>query len=135
MVRNIPNDYARKHFVELLQSFGIQYNFVYVPIDWNKRANLGYAFVNLVDHAEALRLESCMSGFSNWIMPSEKVCEVVWGKPEQQDLDKIIERFRNSPVMHQDVPDEYKPLLLKNSRPVVFPAPTKKLQPPRGLKC
>ena len=32
-----------------------------------------------------------------------------WSHP-YQGLDAHIERYRNSPVMHEDVPDEYKPM-------------------------
>ena len=39
-------------------------------------------------------------------MSSQKVCEVCWGNP-LQGLGAHIVRYRNSPVMHQSVPDEY----------------------------
>merc|ERR1712032_464027 len=57
MIKNIPNDYKRQDVLDLLDSRGLEYDFVYVPIDWCKRANLGYAFVNLVSHEEADRIE------------------------------------------------------------------------------
>merc|ERR1712039_437073 len=125
MIRNIPNDYTRDDFVDLLDSNAIRYNFLYLPIDWNKGANLGYAFVNLVCHGEAVRIEACLKGFSAWKFASEKVCDVVWGKPEQQSLERIVERFRNSPVMHPDVPETFKPLLFINQHRVAMPAPTR----------
>jgi len=133
MIRNIPNDYTRDDLVELLDSMAIQYNFLYLPIDWKKGANLGYAFVNLTSHQEAVRIQVCLKGFSAWKISSEKVCDVVWGKPEQQSLESIVERFRNSPVMHPDVPEIFKPLLFINQHRVMMPSPTRKLQQPRGF--
>jgi len=133
MVRNLPNDYTRQDVVDLLDSESIQYDFIYVPIDWAKGANLGYAFVNLAFHDEALRIEQCLSGFSDWKVSSEKKCEIVWGKPEQQLLSRIVERFRNSPVMHPDVPEQFKPLLFSNGRRIPFPEPTRKLHHPQGI--
>lgn len=133
MIRNIPNDYTRDDLVELLGSKAIQFDFIYLPIDWKKGANLGYAFVNLVSHKEAVRIQACLNGFSAWKVSSEKVCEVVWGKPEQQSLQSIVERFRNSPVMHPNVPETFKPLLLINQRRVAMPAPTRKLQQPQAF--
>eukprot|EP00439_Symbiodinium_sp_Y106_P038344 s1688_g4.t1 len=37
-----------------------------------------------------------------------------------------VERYRNSPVMHRSVPDEYKPVIFKNGVRKKFPRPTKK---------
>merc|ERR1711916_258740 len=42
-----------------------------------------------------------------------------------------IERYRNSPVMHEAVPAQYKPLLFDGGVPVAFPAPTKSIRFPR----
>jgi len=134
MLRNLPNDYSRQDLLDLLDAQNVQFDFVYLPIDWGKRANLGYAFVNLVCPEEAVRIDSVLNGFTGWHVASDKVCEVVWGKPDQQSLRKNVERFRNSPVMHPDVPDEFKPMLFTLKRRSVFPAPTKRLRPPRGFK-
>jgi len=133
MLKNIPNDYSRQDILDLLDSKAIQYDFIYVPIDWCKRANLGYAFVNLVSNGEAERIEHLLNGFSDWKVTSEKVCEVAWGKKEHQSLHSLIDHFRNSPVMHPLVPEEFKPSLFTLGERMVFPAPTKRLRPPRGL--
>merc|ERR1712070_324481 len=124
MLRNLPNDYQRQDLLDLLDSRRVQYDFVHLPVDWGKRANLGYAFVNLVCHDEALRIEQVLNGFKGWSFWSAKECEVVWAKSEQQNLAAIIERFRDSPVMHEDVPEEFKPLLFERGKSVAFPAPT-----------
>ena len=41
-----------------------------------------------------------------------------------------VDRYRNSPVMHRDVPDEYKPVIFKNGVRKNFPRPTKKVKAP-----
>ena len=41
-----------------------------------------------------------------------------------------VERYRNSPVMHRSVPDEYKPVIFKNGVRKNFPRPTKKVKAP-----
>merc|ERR1712083_226406 len=130
MLRNIPNDYTRQDVLDLCDYMQLQYDFIYLPFDWGKRANLGYAFINLTSHAEAERIAKLLDGFSEWKVPSEKVCEVVWGTEQRQSLRRIIELFRNSPVMHPDVPEEFKPLLFRSGQRVVFPAPTKRIRPP-----
>lgn len=130
MLRNVPNDYEREELLELLDAHGLQYNFFYLPMDWNKKANLGYAFVNLVSHHEAVRIE-LLNGFCDWKVATDKVCEVVWGKPALQSLNRIVDKFRNSPVMHPHVPDTFKPVVFNCGKRVVFPAPTKRLRAPR----
>lgn len=134
MVRNLPNDYRRQDVLDFLDSMGVNYDFIYVPMDWGRRANLGYAFVNLISPAEAVRIESVLSGFSGWRTSSEKTCEVVWGQVDQQSLLSNVERFRNSPVMHPDVPDEFKPMLFTLGRRSAFPPPTKRIRPPREFQ-
>ena len=41
-----------------------------------------------------------------------------------------VERYRNSPVMHRSVPDEYEPVIFKNGVRKNFPRPTKKVKAP-----
>merc|ERR1711959_641373 len=67
-------------------------------------------------------------GFDGWAIQSSKVCEVSWSHP-QQGLAQHIERYRNSPVMHESMPIEYKPRLFQNGREVPFPRPTKAIRP------
>jgi len=135
MLRNIPNNYNREMVLELLDSEGFSgmYDFVYLPMDFHRMAGLGYAFVNVVDHETALRLKAHFEGFASWKLASQKVCEVSWGEP-LQGLEAHIERYRNSPVMHEDVPDKYKPVLYEKGARVDFPPPTKRIRPPRVKK-
>lgn len=132
MIRNVPNDYTRTMLIELLdaQGFHGKYDFVYLPVDFKKSSGLGYAFVNFPVQQDALRIRKQLRGFSNWALPSRKVCEVGWSNPVQ-GLAGNIARFRNSPVMHEQVPDEYKPAIFKNGKRTAFPAPTKRLRAPQ----
>merc|ERR1711988_1453343 len=96
-------------------------------------AGLGYAFVNFVDHDTAVKVKDHFEGFTGWKLNSQKVCAVTWGDP-LQGLEAHIERYRNSPVMHEDVPDQYKPALYENGKRVDLPPPTKNIRPPRIKK-
>merc|ERR1719507_2334427 len=118
--------------LDLLDAHGFAgcYDFVYYPIDFKRKAGLGYAFLNMVAHSEARRVSVCLHGFSRWHYRSAKVLEVTWGTP-LQGLAAHIHRYRNSPVMHEDVPDEFKPLMFRDGIRVPFPSPTKKLNRPR----
>lgn len=132
MLRQLPNNYSRSMLVELLeaQNFSKLYDFLYLPIDFTTNACMGYAFVNLVSNADALRFKAAFDGFRDWVIPSRKVCGVCWSHPNQ-GFQSNIDRYRNSPVMHQSVPDEFKPILLSDGVRVPFPPPLKKLRVPR----
>jgi hypothetical protein len=133
MLRNLPNDYTRSMTLELLDSKGLagKYDFVYVPIDFNRRAGLGYAFVNLISRKDAENARSLLQGFKQWSVQSPKVCEVCWGEP-LQGFEAHVERYRSSPVMHKDVPDEFKPAIFQGGVRLSFPPPTKRVRPPRS---
>lgn len=132
MLRNIPNDYTRSMLLEMLdrEGFAAKYDFVYLPIDFHRFASLGYAFVNCVTGADAENMKEHFQGFIQWKVSSQKVCDVCWGDP-LQGLLAHIDRYRNSPVMHEEVPDEYKPVLLMGGVRSPFPAATKRIRPPR----
>lgn len=132
MFRNLPNDYSRDAFTELLDSegFAAEYDFVYVPIDFKSANGFGYAFVNMTSHKAACRFMKHFTGFTQWRFESSKVAEVTWSSPSQ-GYDAHVERYRNSPVMHEAVPDEFKPAMFSKGARVEFPAPTKFIKMPR----
>merc|ERR1719145_4969 len=91
---------------------------------------IGYAFVNFVSPEGAQECHLKLEGFTGWSEPSENACTVIWSEKDQ-GLAAIIDRHRNSPVMHPSVKDDFKPALYKNGARVAFPAPTKSIRPPR----
>jgi len=132
MLRNMPNNYTRDMLREWVDSMGFAgcYDFAYLPVDFKSQAGLGYAFINFVSSAEAQRCFDNFEGFSEWKVPSEKVCTVTWGSP-YQGLEAHIERYQNSPVMHHSIPDEWKPVLIDQGVRIAFPAPTKPIKTPK----
>jgi len=132
MLRNIPNRYTQQMVLTLLEEYGFaaKFDFVYLPMDFRNGVNLGYAFVNLLTHEDAMRLMDTFQGFSKWYFDSAKVCEVSWAHPHQ-GFSEHVERYRNSPVMHTCMPDEYKPMIFQNGVRVQFPPPTKALRAPK----
>ncbi|CAJ1387419.1 unnamed protein product [Effrenium voratum] len=133
MLRNVPNNYTREMLLTLLDEQGLAgcYDFVYLPCDFYRAANLGYAFVNMVDGISVDAVWKALDGFSEWSMATSKVCQVGWSGPHQ-GFKAHVDRYRNSPVMHKSVPDEYKPVILKDGRRKSFPRPTKKVKAPSG---
>lgn len=131
MIRNLPNDYTQTKLLDLirLEGFGGDFDFFYLPVDFHSGAGLGYAFINFTTKEVAERFRQRFTGFNSWTVGSDKVCEVAWSS--LQGLEAHIERYRNSPVMHESIPEEQKPLLFAGSERVAFPAPTKKIRIPR----
>jgi hypothetical protein len=132
MVRNIPNNYTRDMFISMLNSEGFQglYDFAYLPIDFRSRAALGYAFVNLTDTKTVEKFWEVFNSYTRWVIPTRKVGYVTWCGPHQ-GLEAHVERYRNSPVMHEAIPDEFKPIVLKDGKRASFPLPTRAIRAPR----
>ena len=132
ILRNLPVECSRDTLQQMLDSEGFWgcYDFLHLPIDFQTKAALGYALLNLVDHDTAIRVMSHFSGLSRWPFHSENVCTVAWNTP-QQGLATHIDRYRNSPLMHPSVPEAYRPVLFKNGIRMQFPASTTKIRAPR----
>ena len=102
--------------------FSEKYDFVYLPIDFARATNLGYAFINMLSHSDAEQMQWKLEGYCNWGLCSAKKCQVAWSTT--QGTNHHIEHYRNSPIMHESVPDDCKPILFKNGKRA--PAPAKK---------
>lgn len=133
ILRNVPYSCTQDHLFNLLNSQGFEccFDFLYMPTDLRNRSCFGYAFVNFTTPEEASRAMTRLNGFSNWPVSSQKVCVVDYSEREQ-GLDAYIVRFRNSPVMHADVPDEFKPHIYSNGKRAAFPEPTKPIRTMRA---
>jgi len=139
MLRNIPNKYTREMLIKQLSvDFHGLYDFMYLPIDFKNKCNVGYGFINFrnqdaceqfVTNFHGVDVRKCLPGLN-----SRKVVEVTPARV--QGLIENVRRLRNSPVMNQlqDHP-EWMPLLF-NERGVEepFPSPDQVLPPvkPRG---
>lgn len=127
--RNVPHGWTRCHLAALLNSEGFQscFDFVHVPVNFKGMNNLGYGLANMVSNAEAYRV---LKHFQGLPLTATERCAVDWSSPSQ-GLQAHVDRYQNSPMMHDSVPDEYKPALFRNGIIVPFPEPIKKLRAPR----
>jgi len=139
MLRNIPNKYTREMLVQQLSvEFKGLFDFMYLPIDFKNKCNVGYSFINFrttdacdefVRQFHGVDVRKCLPGLN-----SKKIVEVTPARV--QGLIENVKRLRNSPVMNQlqDHP-EWMPLLF-NEQGVEepFPNPDQPLPPvkPRG---
>merc|ERR1712008_168276 len=93
---------------------------------------LGHALVNLEHSEDVESLMGVFTGFLDWCLPASSCCSASVRAP-RQTLPQLVERYRNSPVMHPSVPDEYKPAMFDSAgKRLPFPAPTVPyIKPPR----
>lgn len=132
MMSNIPADYTRDMLVTLMndEGFYAKYDFLYLPIDFTTKFSNGYAFINFVTPVEAQRFQDHFKGFSQWAVASDQVCDVRWGNA-LQGIAAHVDRYRSSPVMHEDMPDECRPAVFSGGVRAPFPPPLKRIRPPR----
>merc|ERR1712232_1313108 len=97
----------------------------------------GYAFANFISSdAAQLALRSFETPRQRLGLAQQQCLGVTWGR--LQGLAAHIDRFRNSPVMHWNVPNEARPAIFCGGVQTSFPAPTKRLLPPgssKHLRC
>merc|ERR1712228_806902 len=135
MMRNIPSQYTRANLLDLFDQRGFNglYDFVYLPVDFDTELNHGYAFINFVTTESVEKFRSHFIGFTDWSMPFDKACEIFWSEA-LQGIDQHIQRYRDSPVMHESVSDRFRPVLFKHGQRIPFPEPTKRIRVPRIRK-
>lgn len=126
MVRNLPTDLSQPAFVQQFIETGWKglFDFVYMPMNLRGHGNFGYAFINFASHSLAAQVMRQMpnSEPDGWTS--------VWSTC--QGLSANIERYRNSPLMHELVPKECKPAAYDHSgNQIPFPSPTKNIPKPR----
>jgi hypothetical protein len=127
MVRNLPKELEQDAFVHELVGRGYAglFNFVYMPMNFRAGGNFGYAFVIFVNNTIAVQFMMSLEAFEH-----DEGWRSIWSTC--QGLDEHIERYRNSPLMHDKVPKGCKPAMYDESGArVLFPLPTKPIPKPR----
>merc|ERR1719161_808495 len=92
-------------------------------------STIGYAFVNFVGNEWAEKCRLKLDGFAGWSEPCDLLLNPVWSEKDQ-GFDAIIDRHRNSPVMHDSVLEVFKPVIYKDGVQLPFPRPTRHIKKP-----
>ena len=83
MLRNIPNKCTRSGLLASLEAGGIAVaavDFVYLPVDFKHKCNLGYAFLNCTSAAATRALHDAFHGRPWPEFRSRKVCAVTYAR-------------------------------------------------------
>ncbi|KAL0907325.1 hypothetical protein M5K25_021726 [Dendrobium thyrsiflorum] len=122
MIKNIPNKYSQMLLLRMLDNHCIRcneeigesgeepfsaYDFVYLPIDFNNKCNVGYGFVNLTSPEAAVRLHRAFHMQPWEVFNSRKICQVNYAR--LQGLEALKEHFKNSKFACDT--DEYMPVV------------------------
>ncbi|KAF9677854.1 hypothetical protein SADUNF_Sadunf08G0151000 [Salix dunnii] len=126
MIKNIPNKYSQKLLMNMLDNHCIHcneqianvddqplssYDFLYLPIDFNNKCNVGYGFVNMTSPQAAWRLYKAFHNQHWEVFNSRKICAVTYARI--QGLEALKEHFKNSKF----------PCEMDHHLPVVFSPP------------
>lgn len=109
MIRNIPNKYNQKMLVSTLEEkHKGHFDFIYLPIDFKNKCNVGYAFINLTKPEYIESFYQAFHGKKWGRFNSEKVCEITYARI--QGRQQLIAHFQNSSLLLED----------PKCRPVIF---------------
>ncbi|CAN8069983.1 unnamed protein product [Agarophyton chilense] len=109
MIRNIPNKYNQKMLLSTLENeHKGHFDFIYLPIDFKNKCNVGYAFINFTKPEYIEPFYNAFHGKKWGRFNSEKVCEITFARI--QGRQQLIAHFQNSSLLLED----------PKCRPVIF---------------
>ncbi|CAH8364224.1 unnamed protein product [Eruca vesicaria subsp. sativa] len=109
MVKNIPNKYTSKMLLSAIDEHCKgTYDFLYLPIDFKNKCNVGYAFINLTEPEKIVPFYKAFNGKKWEKFNSEKVATLTYARIQGKVA--LIAHFQNSSLMNED----------KRCRPILF---------------
>ncbi|XP_031400459.1 protein MEI2-like 4 isoform X2 [Punica granatum] len=109
MIKNIPNKYTSKMLLAAIdERHRGTYDFIYLPIDFKNKCNVGYAFINMTDPSQIIPFYKAFDGKKWEKFNSEKVASLAYARIQGKAA--LIAHFQNSSLMNED----------KRCRPILF---------------
>ncbi|KAI4368538.1 hypothetical protein MLD38_017084 [Melastoma candidum] len=109
MIKNIPNKYTSKMLLAAIdERHQGTYDFLYLPIDFKNKCNVGYAFINMTDPSQIIAFHEAFNGKKWEKFNSEKVASLAYARIQGKSA--LIAHFQNSSLMNED----------KRCRPILF---------------
>ncbi|XAR64332.1 hypothetical protein NMG60_11024630 [Bertholletia excelsa] len=109
MIKNIPNKYTSKMLLAAIdERHRGSYDFIYLPIDFKNKCNVGYAFINMTDPSLIIPFYQTFNGKKWEKFNSEKVASLAYARIQGKVA--LIAHFQNSSLMNED----------KRCRPILF---------------
>ncbi|KAL7087225.1 hypothetical protein ACP275_13G054700 [Erythranthe tilingii] len=109
MIKNIPNKYTSKMLLAAIdETHKGAFDFLYLPIDFKNKCNVGYAFINMVSPSHIISFFEAFNGKKWEKFNSEKVAFLAYARIQGKIA--LISHFQNSSLMNED----------KRCRPIVI---------------
>ncbi|XWS63482.1 hypothetical protein CRYUN_Cryun06bG0101400 [Craigia yunnanensis] len=109
MLKNIPNKYTSKMLLAAIdERHRGTYDFIYLPIDFKNKCNVGYAFINMIDPSQIITFYQAFSGKKWEKFNSEKVASLAYARIQGKAA--LVAHFQNSSLMNEH----------KRCRPILF---------------
>ncbi|CAK7346683.1 unnamed protein product [Dovyalis caffra] len=109
MIKNIPNKYTSKMLLAAIdENHRGTYDFLYLPIDFKNKCNVGYAFINMVSPSRIISFYEAFNGKRWEKFNSEKVASLAYARIQGKAA--LVTHFQNSSLMNED----------KRCRPILF---------------
>ncbi|XP_042436071.1 protein MEI2-like 4 isoform X1 [Zingiber officinale] len=113
MIKNIPNNFLFRYTSKMLlaaidENHRGTYDFIYLPIDFKNKCNVGYAFINMINPKHIIQFHQSFNGKKWEKFNSEKVASLAYGRIQGKSA--LIAHFQNSSLMNED----------KHCRPILF---------------
>nr|WHO55009.1 MEI2-like 2 protein [Nitraria sibirica] len=111
MIKNIPNKYTSKMLLAAIdENHRGTYDFLYLPIDFKNKCNVGYAFINMLSPSHIIPFYEAFNGKKWEKFNSEKVASLAYARIQGKSA--LVTHFQNSSLMNED----------KRCRPILFPS-------------
>uniref|UniRef100_A0A5B7AI36 RRM domain-containing protein n=1 Tax=Davidia involucrata TaxID=16924 RepID=A0A5B7AI36_DAVIN len=109
MIKNIPNKYTSKMLLAAIdENHRGTYDFLYLPIDFKNKCNVGYAFINMLSPSHIIPFYQAFNGKKWEKFNSEKVASLAYARIQGKAA--LVTHFQNSSLMNED----------KRCRPILF---------------
>eukprot|EP00252_Welwitschia_mirabilis_P025394 TRINITY_DN7902_c0_g3_i3.p1 TRINITY_DN7902_c0_g3~~TRINITY_DN7902_c0_g3_i3.p1 ORF type:complete len:649 (-),score=110.25 TRINITY_DN7902_c0_g3_i3:332-2278(-) len=114
MIKNIPNKYTSKMLLAAIDETNRgTYDFLYLPIDFKNKCNVGYAFLNMISPSHIISFYKAFNGKKWEKFNSEKVASIAYARIQGKAA--LVTHFQNSSLMNED--KRCRPLLFNTNGP------------------
>ncbi|KAL4584679.1 hypothetical protein LXL04_009287 [Taraxacum kok-saghyz] len=101
MIKNIPNKYSSVMLLAAIDEHNQgTYDFIYLPLDFKNKCNMGYAFINMIDPLQIVQFHKWFHGKKWEKFHSGKVACLAYGRIQGKAA--LIAHFQESSLMNED---------------------------------